>query len=291
MIPDLEKARGDAQAFFYGQVSTAVDEISEFQKILFAADEPDVDQLQIFRKKLAKHAGMVRTELQKIFAHLFARDPRNLFRKFGARSEQEILFRQFKDDVEITDRLYRAVRRLDTYMRGAIVPSDLLQMIADKIEQEGSVACLFEPDYRLFLDSLVEEVLETLIPELYEVLNLDGIWYDDFENVEAKSKMLTSACVTFQVLYAERYGLREQVEVQGLTFKELANDRTRDWMDTVLRCFDTYRYKDVAENVRILDQVLVDLEGSLLQWEKGVARRAFAQESWREAEPLQRRGQ
>lgn len=296
-IPELEEARGDARTFFRSQVSSAVEEIGHQHERLFPVLEDgrgtrhfvNIRELEGFRKRLAKCSGMVRTELQKIFAHLFARDPRNLYRAQGSRSEQEILFRQFKRDVEVTERLYHAVRRLDTYMRGAIVPSDLLQLIADKIEREGSVGSLFEPDYRMFLDALIDEVLATLVPELQEALTLDGIWYDDFENIETKSKMLTDACIQFRALYTERYGLREEIEIKSLTFRELADERSKDWMKTILATFDTYRYKEVADNVRLLDQVLTDLEGSLLQWEKGVARRAFALESWGEAEPFQRR--
>ena len=293
-IPELEEARGDARVFFSSQINSTVEEIRTQHEALFQRPEeaprPSTAELEVFRKRLAKGSGMVRTELQKIFAHLFARDPRNLYRVLGPRSEKEILFRQFRSDVDVTDRLYNTVRRLDTYMRGAIVPSDLLLSIAEKIEREGSIACLFEPDYRNFLDALIDEVLATLVPELQEALTLDGIWYDDFENIETKSKMLTNACIMFRALYTERYGLREAVEINSLTFKELADDNSREWMRAMLHTFDTFRYKDVADSVRRLDQVLTDLEGSLLQWEKGVARRAFALEEWSSAEPYQRRG-
>ena len=233
--------------------------------------------------------GCART-CRKSSRTLFARDPRNLYRAKGARSEQEILFRQFTREVEVTERLYKSVRRLDTYMRGAIVPSDLLQLVAEKIEREGSIACLFDPDYKLFFDALVEESLETLIPELHDILNLDGIWYDDFENIESKSRMLSNACLVFKALYTERWGLRQEIEVASLTFQDFQDGKLDSWVQSVLQTFNTYRYREIAASVRLLDQVLVDLEGSLLQWEQGITRRAFARLEWRDAVPLKRRG-
>ena len=240
-----------------------------------------------YRKILAKGTGMVRTELQKIFAHLFVRDPRNLYRSRGSRSQQAILFRQFKRDVEITGMLYNAVRKLDTYMRGAIIPSDLIQMIASKIEREGSIACLFESDYSMFLNDLIDEVLEILLPELHEVLYLDGIWFDDFENIEQKGKMLSEACLSFKILYSERFGLRQAIaeRIAAASSVDVGDPR----LAGILEAFDTHRHREVAERVRTIDQVLVDLEGTLLQWEKGIAKRAFAHDEWREAMPLRRR--
>lgn len=231
---------------------------------------------------------MVRTELQKIFAHLFARDPRNFYRAGGPRSQQEILFRQFRRDVEVTEMLYTAVRRLDTYMRGAIIPSDLINMIAEKIEAERSIACLFDDDYATFLNDLVDEVLEILLPDLQEVLYLDGIWFDDFENIEGKAKMLADACLSFKVFFRERRGLREAVQRQLAAAGRNSRSIGRD--GEVMAAFDTYRYREVAEGVRSVDQILVDLEGTLLQWEKGIAKRAFAEEEWGRAVPLERRG-
>lgn len=295
-IPELEEARGTARTLFRGQLEQAINTVEVAQKELFGSGDdlaerhlPE-DQLIAFRKKLAKSAGRVRTDLQRIFAHLLARDPRNLFRAKGPRSEQEILFRQFKREVAVTERLYTAVRRLDTYMRGAIVPSDLLQLVADKIEREGSIACLFDPDYKMFFDALVEESLETLIPELHDVLNLDGIWYDDFENIETKSSMLSDACLVFKALFTERWGLRQEIEVSSLTFHELQDPRIESWMRSMLQTFNTYRHREIAASVRLLDQVLVDLEGALLQWEQGITRRAFALPEWQQAVPLKRRG-
>lgn len=295
-IPELDEARGTAQTLFRGQLEQAISDVESLQQELFESDDdlaerylPE-DKLVAFRKKLAKSAGRVRTDLQKIFAHLLARDPRNIFRAKGARTEQEILFRQFKREVAVTERLYKAVRRLDTYMRGAIVPSDLLQMVADKIEREGSIACLFDPDYKMFFDALIEESLEILIPELHDVLNLDGIWYDDFENIESKSRMLSNACLVFKALFAERWGLRQEIEVSSMTFQELQDTRVESWMRSLLETFNTYRHREIAASVRLLDQVLVDLEGALLQWEQGITRRAFARAEWRQAVPLKRRG-
>ncbi len=291
-LPELEEAREDIKAFFYGHISGAIDEIADFQDIVFSRNTGEVSfkrkELDSFRKILAKSTGLVRTELQKIFAHLFARDPRNLFRARGAMSQQLILFRQFTGDVEITDLLYSSVRKLDTYMRGAIIPSDLIRMIAAKIESEGSVACLFDPDYMMFLTDLIDEVLEILLPEIQEVLYLDGIWFDDFENIEQKAKMLSDVCLSFKVFYQERRGLREEIREQ-VAAAGLGLEGRDERLDEILRIFDTYRYQDVAESVRSIDQILVDLEGTLLQWEKGIARRAFARDEWQGAEPLKRR--
>lgn len=288
-IAPLQEAREDVQTFFSGKIGHEIEELEDMERQLFMEARKELrfrrHELADFRKKLAKSTGMVRTELQKIFAHLFTNDPRNLYRAGGPRSQQEILYRQFRRDVEITEQLYHAVRRLDTYMRGAIVPSDLLQMIADKIEEEGSIGCLFEQDYALFLTALVDEVLEILLPELEEVLHLDGIWYDDFENVEHKSKLLSALCGTFKSFYTDRYGLRREIE------KRIAREAMPPdtGVQLIRGVFDTFRHREVAENIREVDQALIDLEGSLLQWEKGVARRAFAREEWRRAEPLQRK--
>ena len=295
-IAELEEAREDVKAFFYGNISGTIDEIADFQKIVFASRSGEAsskrEELDSFRKILAKGTGMVRTELQKIFAHLFARDPRNLYRALGARSQQEILFRQFRRDVEITEMLYSAVRKLDTYMRGAIIPSDLINMIAEKIEDDESVACLFDDDYATFLNDLIDEVLEILLPDLQEVLYLDGIWFDDFENIERKGKMLAEACLSFKVFYRERRGLRQAVQEElAAAFGGSGPDPDDERGVAVMRAFDTHSYREVAEGVRSIDQILIDLEGTLLQWEKGIAKRAFAQEEWGRAVPLQRRGQ
>ncbi len=294
-LGELEEAREDVKAFFYGNISGTIDEIADFQQIVFAPHAGEASsrrqELDSFRKILAKGTGMVRTELQKIFAHLFARDPRNLYRTLGARGQQEILFRQFRRDVEVTEMLYTAVRKLDTYMRGAIIPSDLINMIAEKIEQEESVACLFDDDYATFLNDLIDEVLEILLPDLEEVLYLDGIWFDDFESIERKGKMLTEACISFKVSYHERSGLRQAVEVELTAGSENREGDPDERRAAVLAAFDTHRYREVAEGVRSIDQILIDLEGTLLQWEKGIAKRAFAEEEWGRAVPLQRRGQ
>lgn len=80
-------------------------------------------------------------------------------------------------------------------LRGAIIPSDLINMISGKIEEDKSLACLFEADYATFLNDLIDEVLEILLPDLQEVLYLDGIWFDDFESIEHKGKMLSDVCL------------------------------------------------------------------------------------------------
>ncbi|MEM1180721.1 MAG: hypothetical protein AAGM22_20405 [Acidobacteriota bacterium] len=288
-VPGLHEARGNVRTFFTGRIG---EEIERFDALLHRMFPPEEkrkrfrrQELDGFRKRLAKSTGMVHTELQKIFAHLFANDPRNLYRLEGPRSEQDILVRQFRREVEVTEHLYHAVRRLDTYMRGAIVPSDLLQMIATRIDREGSIESLFDADYALFLTALVEEVLEILLPEMAEVLHLDGIWYDDFENVERKSQSLFKLCTAFRAFYQDRYGLRLEVES-----RLAAAQRAPAELATIRQIFDTFRYQDVSASIRELDQVLVDLEGALLQWEKGVARRAFARREWQLAEPFQRKG-
>lgn len=290
-IPELEDAREDVRMFFAGPVSDEIDSLEALQQELIRTAELIYlrkEALDPYRKKLAKSSGMVRTELQKVFAHLFARDPRNLYRAAGPRSQQEILFRQFRRDVELTVDLYSAVRRLDTYMRGAIIPSDLLQMIADKIESEQSISCLFEQDYALFLESMVDEVLKILLPELEGVLHLDGIWYDDFENIERTSKDLREYGTTFKAFYVDRYGLRQALERRVDDTAGVLGEGS-EGLAMIREVFDTFRHSQVAQLIRDLDQVLVDLEGALLQWEKGIARRAFARDEWREAVPLQRK--
>jgi len=263
-IVELEEAREDVKTFFYSHISGSIEEISDLHKIVFATEPGEVSarrkELNSFRKILAKIMGMVRTELQKIFAHLFVRDPRNLYRARGARTQQEILFRQFRSDVEVTEMLYTAVRRLDTYMRGAIIPSDLIQMIAAKIETEKSVVCLFELDYSSFLKDLIEEVQEILLPEINEVLYLDGIWFDEFENLERKTRMLADVCLSFRAFFQERQGLRVEIARQIAPYKNTDGGEPRRNLRAVLGAFDTFetfRYQDVAECVRSIDQILV----------------------------------
>ncbi len=294
-ITELEEAREDIRTFFYGYIDDEIDKLDDLRKEVFCEIMGEIrvtrrDDLTIFRKKLAKGAGVVRTELQKFFAHLLTSDPRNLYKKSGDKTQQAILFLQFKRDVEVTEQLYTAVRKLDTYMRGAIVPSDLLQMTAERIERERSVECLFDQDYSLFLNALIDEILERLLPELEGVLDLDGIWYDDFESINAKGKRLADECRTFRVFYTERTGLRDKVSARKMIYKKM-DQRCRDQIWAILDVFNTHRYREVAESIRSIDQILVDLESTLLQWEKGIARRAFAKEEWRDAEPLQRRGE
>ncbi|MEM7518014.1 MAG: hypothetical protein AAF368_13970, partial [Planctomycetota bacterium] len=288
-IPQLHEARENVRTFFTGRIGEEIERFDGLMHQMFPPEEKRQrfrrQELGGFRKRLAKSTGMVHTELQKIFDHLCAKDPRNLYRLEGPRSEQDILVRQFRREVEVTEHLYHAVRRLDTYMRGAIVPSDLLQMIASRIDREGSIQSLFDADYALFLTALVEEVLEILLPEMAEVLHLDGIWYDDFENVERKSQSLFKLCTAFRAFYQDRYGLRLEVESRLATAHRPAAE-----LATIRQVFDTFRYQDVSTSIRELDQVLVDLEGALLQWEKGVARRAFARREWQLAEPFQRKG-
>ncbi|MCP4663226.1 MAG: hypothetical protein GY856_48155 [bacterium] len=292
-ISKLEEARENVEAFFYRHISIEIDGIEAVQRVIASemADQGRIPQreLNLFRKKLGKGAGLVRTELQKIFAHLLAHDPRNIYRTIGERSEQEVLFLQFKRDVEVTEQLYKAVRALDTYMRGAIIPSDLLKLTAERIRRERSVVCLFEPDYSLFLNALLDEIAEQLLAELYEILDLDGIWYDDYENIRGKAKILYDVCSTFKAHYLERYGLREEIRAKAVITKGLAGKRRRDPFDAVLAVFNTYRFEEMADNIMKIDQTLVDLEGSLLQWEKGIARRAFARVEWSAAEPFRRR--
>jgi len=290
-IPQLEEARENVEAFFYRHISIEIDGIEALQRTIspeMAARLPQ-RELNLFRKKLGKGAGLVRTELQKIFAHLLAHDPRNIYRATGERSEQEILFLQFKRDVELTEQLYDAVRALDTYMRGAIIPSDLIKLTAERIRRDRSVGCLFEPDYSLFFNALLDEIAEQLLTELYEILDLDGIWYDDYENIRGKAKILYDLCTTFKAHYLERYGLREEIRAKVAIMKGLRGERRHDSFEAILEVFNTYRYEEMADGIMKIDQTLVDLEGSLLQWEKGIARRAFAKPEWGAAEPFRRR--
>ena len=294
-ISQLEEARGDVRTFFYNYICEEIDKVDDLEKQVFCEVMGEIrvnrrDDLKLFRKKLAKGVGVVRTELQKYFAYLLASDPRNIYRKAGKKSQQEILFLQFKRDVEITERLYTAVRKLDRYMRGAIVPSDLLQSTAERIERDRSIECLFEQDYNLFLNALIDEILETLLPEIEGVLDLDGIWYDDYESIQAKIKRLSDVCITFRVFYAERSELREKVSARKMIHKKM-EQRSRDQIYAILDVFNTHRYREVADSIRNVDQILVDLEVTLLQWEKSIAQRAFAREEWRDAELLQRRGE
>ncbi|MEM9592957.1 MAG: hypothetical protein AAGD06_01750, partial [Acidobacteriota bacterium] len=287
-LPELEGARQDVHAFFLGGIGGEIEVMEEMRRELLSQIEggPRLrrEELDHFRKKLAKSAGMVRTELQKVFAYLLAHDPRNLYRRGGARSQREILFRQFRADVEITEQLYHAVNRMDRYMRGAIVPSDLLQTIADRVDESGSVASLFDPDHALFLNALVDEVLEILLPELEEVLTYSGIWYDDFENVERRSKTLAELCTAFKSAYRDRSGLRETMASRIAEGDLKARDGAQ-----AMEVLDTFHHRALAGMIRSIDQILVDLEGALLQWQRGVARRAFAREEWGHSEPLRRR--
>lgn len=294
-IPELEEARGDVRTFFSSYINEEIDRIAELRDRVFVDVMGEIrasrrDELKLYRKRLAKAAGMVRTELQKYFAHLLANDPRNLFRASGVKGQQDILFLQFQRDVEVTHRLYTAVRRLDRYMRGAIVPSDLLQMTVDRIERERSIACLFEQDFAIFLNALIEEILETLVTELEGVLDLDGIWYDDFESILAKRQRLSDVCITFRVFYAERSELRAKVSNRKMIYKKMEQS-CQDQIWAILDVFNSHRYREVAASLRAIDQLLVDLEATLLQWEKGIAHRAFARPEWRDAEPLPRRGE
>lgn len=293
-IPELEEARGDIQAFFFNHIDAEIDKIDALRGDVFCDIMGEIrvntrQDLKLFRKRLAKGTGVVRTEFQKFFAYLLASDPRNIYRQSGHKTQQEILFLQFKRDVEITERLFTAVHKLDRYMRGAIVPSDLLQTTCDKIETERSVACLFEADYELFLRSLIDEIVETLLPEIKGVLDLDGIWYDDYENIQAKIKKLSDVCITFRAFYTERFELREKVSARKMIYKSM-EQRCRDQIYAILDVFNTHRYREIAESIRSIDQILVDLEVTLLQWERAIAQRAFAREEWRDTEPLQRRG-
>ena len=285
-IPELQDARENVQLFFTNYAGGEIEEIELLEQALFTnvihADDEEPRDLGPFRRKLAKCTGRIRTELQKVFAHLFACDPRNLYRHEGPRTEKEILFRQFHHDVELTADLYKAVLKLDTYMRGAIIPSDVIKMISDKIDKEKTVACLFESDYYFFLDALIDEVLDILLPEIRSVLNLDGIWYDDFENIDNKARMLAQACLEFRMLYAERSGLREEIQ-------KAAGEDGAEGLEHALAVCDTYRYHDVSRRIREIDQILVDLEGTFLQWQMGITRRAFALEAWRRQQPLERR--
>ncbi len=289
-IPELEEAREDVETFFHARIRGEAKGVETAHSEIFTdAEEFAVDldrsKVDLFRKRLAKSAGIVRTELQKIFAYLMARDPRNLYRNHGAKSEKDILFRQFRHDVEVTEHLYTAVRRLDTYMRGAIVPSDLLQVTSDRILREESIACLFQSDYMHFIDALIEEILEQLSPEIQRVLHMDGIWYDDFDNFQSKTQRMADLCTSFRVFYAERSGLREALTG---AFEESNIGETED-RQLLLRVFDKFRFAEVSHQIRSLDQMLVDLEVSFLQWEKGIAKRAFAREEWRAAEPVHQR--
>ncbi len=290
-IPQLQEAREDVKLFFRAHLGEEIEEIELLEQVLFSdavyRDRHPPRTLEPFRRRLAKCTGLVRTELQKMFAHLFACDPRNLFRPNGPYSQQEILFRQFRRDVEICEQLYLAIRKLDTYMRGAIIPSDVLRMIADKIMNEQNISCLFDSDHYFFMNALIDEVLEILLPELRDFLNLDGVWYDDFENVERKCKALTNACIEFRAFYTERSGLREEIYASGHGQRQTRKQDPA--LGPVIRVFETFRCNEVAGKLRQIDQVLIDLEGTLLQWEKGVAQRAFARPEWREAQPLQRR--
>jgi len=289
-IPELEEAREDVKAFFHGHILSEIEKIEAVRAVFEEAQGRRITAQTVYRVRrvLGKGTGLVRTELQKIFAHLFVADPRNVYRTSSVRSEQEILYLQFRREVEVTSELYAAVRRLDTYMRGAIIPSDLIKLTARRIEIEASVACLFEPDYSLFFDALLEEISEQLLPELYAILDLDGIWYDDYENIRVKAKMLTDVCITFKALYQERYGLREEVHARITLPGPMSQDQL-DYVRSVMQVFNSYRHREVAESIRSIDQILVDLEGSLLHWEKGLARRAFAKAEWSTAEPFQRR--
>lgn len=294
-IPELEEARGDIRTFFQSYICEEIDKIDGLKEQVFCEIKGEIranrrDDLKLFRSKLAKGVGVVRTELQKFFAYLLSSDPRNIYRKAGRKSQREILFLQFKRDVEVTDRLYSAVRKLDRYMRGAIVPSDLLQSTADRIERERSMACLFEQDYTLFLNALIDEIVETLLPEIESILDLDGIWYDDYESIQSKIKMLSDVCITFRVFFTERSEVREKVSARKMIYKRM-EQRSRDQIYAILDVFNTHRYRDVAEWIRKIDQILVDLEATLLQWERSIAQRAFAREEWRDAEVLQRRGE
>ena len=150
--------------------------------------------------------------------------------------------------------------------------------------------CLFEPDYSHFLHALIDEIAETLLPEVEGVLDLDGIWYDDYESIQSKIIKLSDVCLSFRVFYAERSELREKVSSRKMIYKKM-EQRCRDQIYAILDVFNTHRYREIADSIRSIDQILVDLEATLLQWERSIAQRAFAREEWRDAEPLQRRGE
>lgn len=294
-VAELEAARCDVRSFYFNHIDGEIDRIDNLRKEVFREIQGEIlvsrrEDLKHFRKKLAKSTGVVRTELQKFFAYLLVNDPRNLFRITSRKTQKEILTLQFKRDVEMTETLYTAVRKLDTYMRGAILPSDLLQSTAEKIETERSVECLFEQDYELFIHALIDEIVETLVPEVEGVLDLDGIWYDDYENIRAKIDKLADVCKSFRVFYAERSGLREKVGARKMIYKKMER-RCRDQIFAILDVFNTHRYREIAESIRSMDQILVDLEGTLLQWERAISKRALARDEWRDAEPLPRRGE
>lgn len=273
-IADVREARETVCTAFAWHI---VEELSDIERSRPELPDKGPAELDRFRRRLAKALGVVRNELQKVFAYLLANDPRNVYREQGPQSQKQILFRQFRRDVEVTAGLYTAIRGLDRYMRGAIIPSDLLEVTAERIQREASAANILDSEeYEEFLNALCEEVLEQLLPELQSAINLEGVWYDDYENLQRKSEQISSAFIAFREQYRERRRLRDQVT-------KVANDLL------VRDVFNRYGHLEIAERLRGLNQALVDLEGTLLQWERGVSNRAFAREEWREEEPLKRR--
>lgn len=274
VIAEVREAREAVSTAFAWHI---VDELTEIERLRPELSLRGPAELDRFRLRLAKAFGVVRNELQKVFAYLLANDPRNVYREQGPQSQKQILFRQFRRDVEITAQLYNAIRGLDRYMRGAIIPSDLLEVTAEHIQREASAANILDSaEYEDFLNSLCEEVLEQLLPELQSAINLEGVWYDDYENLQRKSEQISSAFIAFREQYRERRLLRDQVtKVAGAL--------------EVREVFNRFGHIEIAQRLRGLNQALVDLEGTLLQWERGVSNRAFALEEWREEEPLKRR--
>jgi hypothetical protein len=198
VIPSLNEARRHAAGAFGALAETEIAAIERSDPSLPA------DQMAEVRRLLCVSIGKIYAFLRDTFGEIVANDPRS------RHDADYFLSRRFAQDIEESEWLYSSVYDLDDLLDGlAKACSAEFSELLLRMRQE----CMVPPEpaweqARSLLDSLLDD----LLPKLKEVLSLRGIRVDDMVALESHASSISTDCRSLVEVYGVGRELIEELK-------------------------------------------------------------------------------
>jgi len=179
-IPDLETARGNAQAGFEKLAETLLQEIESYP------ERVQEDQLPVVRELLCRSIGQIYAFLRDSFGEVMAADPRS-------RHEADyFLSKRFAQDIEASEWLYSSVYELCDYLDGLekISSGSLTKLM----QQTGQSKMIPSAPSWTSTERVLTTLRDELSAKLREVVSLRAIRVGDLQALDGFATGISYQC-------------------------------------------------------------------------------------------------
>ncbi len=201
VIPALAGARGHAHVRFRGLEKTVLSEVERYPRVLPA------DQVSEIRKLLCLSIGKIYAFLRDTLGEILAEDPRS------QHDADYFLSKRFAQDIEESEWLYASVYELCEYVGPLLnTCSPTFESILLQIRNDQMIP---HDDAWAQVKEVLDTLLDTLVPKLYEVLTLRGIRVYDLEILDKYAFEIAHRCKSLPEVYAVGRDAIERIKKDG----------------------------------------------------------------------------